>query len=409
MSTIHATSAPYSNWSSTVPNIVPTLNATRVTPLNLSSTLTNIVSTMNATSLSHLHGSSTVPSIVSTLNATREPYWNLSSTVPNVLKNLLLNTQRFPTDDTKRGYFYIFFSLFAIANLVGNSVLIAAISKTERLHTITNYFVMALACSDLSLAVTILPINVISKLIYISTEELCILMYVVPVCFSLAMSVFMLLSIAVDRYIAIMRPLHYHQIMTLKRAKVIILCISFYSLMMACFPLMGWNNTKYRPQSNCPLWTKDNCYLIEVLPSSYIIFTYGQLVIVVIIVISLYGRIYSTARMQARKQHALQPVAWSNNSNSRKGTLVLFLMVSCFALSWLTITIVYFIEFDYLQLDILCTYKVALGFHYFGYMTSFAGSAVNPFLYGFANKEVARAMKALFPCLNRNAIAPFSK
>jgi hypothetical protein len=51
-----------------------------------------------------------------------------------------------------------------------------------------------------------------------------------------------LVDIAVDRYIAILRPLEYPVIMTRYKAKIIISAIWVYHVILVVIPSMGWNN-----------------------------------------------------------------------------------------------------------------------------------------------------------------------
>jgi hypothetical protein len=55
-------------------------------------------------------------------------------------------------------------------------------------------------------------------------------------------SLYSLVAISVDRYIAILHPLKYPSIMTRKKANRIIAAIWIYHIVLCAIPAIGWNN-----------------------------------------------------------------------------------------------------------------------------------------------------------------------
>ncbi|WAR01650.1 GP161-like protein [Mya arenaria] len=59
-------------------------------------------------------------------------------------------------------------------------------------------------------------------------------------------STFTLLLIAIDRYLAVAKPLHYSMTMTSKRASVMIASVWFSAILCSLPPLLGWNSYEFQ-------------------------------------------------------------------------------------------------------------------------------------------------------------------
>ena len=115
----------------------------------------------------------------------------------------------------------VLFDLIAIFILIGNVLIIIAVYRYRRLQTITNRFVVSLACSDFLAGLFIswqsafnynpsldnVAITCISRLIQIQPSYC---------------SVLHLLAIAIDRYLAVLHPLRYHEFMTARVSNIMI-------------------------------------------------------------------------------------------------------------------------------------------------------------------------------------------
>jgi len=114
---------------------------------------------------------------------------------------------------------YILWSILDCALLViilcGNTLTIVAILRSKRLYNVmSNQFVLSLATSDLFIGLT-LPYHMA---FYLSDaigndKETCILRFVL-LALGCSASLCNLIMIAIDRYIAIVYPLHYCRLVT---------------------------------------------------------------------------------------------------------------------------------------------------------------------------------------------------
>nr|XP_006821087.1 PREDICTED: adrenergic receptor-like protein isoform X1 [Saccoglossus kowalevskii] len=116
-------------------------------------------------------------------------------------------------------------TILSIPVIFGNLLVILAIYQQQSLRTITNYFIASLAIVDEMIGINSVPVLVVFHNLGTVTEtRICIFISIImyhPFC----TSILHLLAIDIDRYIAIIHPLHYHQWVTPFRAQVAIATI----------------------------------------------------------------------------------------------------------------------------------------------------------------------------------------
>lgn len=179
--------------------------------------------------------------------------------------------------------------------LCGNCLTIAAVQLSRRLRSVvSNLFILSLAISDLVVGLTI-PYHLVFYIFESLREShfICIMKFffnIVACC----VSVWNLIAIAVDRYIAIVYPLHYSRWIT---RRVAVTIIAFGWLMggtIAVIPVF-WNNWE----------TSVECEFDEILPPWYmagIITPVFSLIWLCMLI--LYWRIWREAYKHAKQLRA---------------------------------------------------------------------------------------------------------
>ena len=127
--------------------------------------------------------------------------------------------------------------------LIGNSLVVVAVIKYRKLRTITNVYIVSLACADMMLGILVLPFSASYDVLHFWPfgESFCSIWLAVDVLLCTA-SILNLCAISFDRYLAVSRPIRYPSIMSRRRGKFIVCFVWILSLMISLPPLIGWND-----------------------------------------------------------------------------------------------------------------------------------------------------------------------
>ncbi|XP_038066321.1 histamine H1 receptor-like [Patiria miniata] len=137
--------------------------------------------------------------------------------------------------------FATFMTLLSLITIFGNSLVIYAVRTEKRLQTVSNYFIVSLAVSDLLIGIIVMPI---STIYFVSGDwvlglVVCQLWLCIDYVSSTA-SIFNLLVLSLDRYWSIRFPLKYMRKRTGKRATIMISCAWLLSFLWI-IPITCWH------------------------------------------------------------------------------------------------------------------------------------------------------------------------
>lgn len=178
----------------------------------------------------------------------------------------------------------------------GNLLILAAIYIDKTLQTITNAFIINLACADLLLSIIGMPFTLASSIKYewIFGDTWCKVNGMANSLFCIA-SILTLAAVSVDRYCAILYPFKYVTWITNKVAAAMILYIWVHALLMACLPLTSWSRyTFISSESICTVQWEYSISFTLFLFSVCFFLPLGVMMIT-------YLRIFRTARKQSRR------------------------------------------------------------------------------------------------------------
>ena len=203
-------------------------------------------------------------------------------------------------EEGMRIFIAVCLSIIITGSFLGNLLVCLAFKVNENLRTVSNYFILNLAISDLITTVFVMPFDldvIIQRRVWSHGSTMCEFftsMYLI----SAPASILNLLAVSIDRYRLISNPFAYERTTTPLRALVVIVAVWVYAIMMALVPIMGW---KDNVPNNCPD-AGPFCYFQ--IPLDYsIMISVLHFVIPPLIMTIIYFKIYNIARYHVKRMH----------------------------------------------------------------------------------------------------------
>ena len=268
------------------------------------------------------------------------------------------------------------FVLVNLAALVGNLVVCLVFYRSPSLRTVTNYFVISLALTDLLMSVLVMPLVVTSSIAneWITGQLGCKLMQVCGNALA-GISVLTIMLLAVNRYFCVVRPTLYIYVFSKKRSIAMAVSVwiatIFAVLVQFVFTGMRFRTFTFQPTI---------CFRDFPSTSSSIAYSTIQILYIVIpssIIVACYWKIYQTVRRHntvaapsSQKKYSAYGVA------EKKITRILTTVLVVFYLCWLPVVVTKVLEaFDIVE---------KTGGRYYNFHHTFPlflSSVTNPIIY----------------------------
>ena len=188
------------------------------------------------------------------------------------------------------------FIFIIIATVVGNSLICVSVAKFRHLRTNTNFILLSLALTDLSMVI-IMILNAVTTVTgeWIFGEQCCRAVASIGLTLSF-ISILHLCMLSVDRFIAIRKPFRYQFIVTRRRVVIILLLIWLSVVVILNIPLADY---EFRADTyGCASPSNQG----SSRDSPYIFFLVGLFVIIPFAIICFSNAVvFKTAFTQARQ------------------------------------------------------------------------------------------------------------
>ena len=260
-----------------------------------------------------------------------------------------------------------------VSAIGGNVALLGALNRTATFRGGANYyFIVSLALADFFVVVTMTPLYICYALAYepywlIKLEGFLWIVTVTATTYSLSV-------VSLDRFISVVYPLIYPQVMTEKRCRVIIFLIWSVSVVFG-FPRL----------------VLDDFVKLEKL---WIACSVATVAIPLVIMSLSYGKIFSVVQRANRSIAVHQNANFSNITlGNRKAVVTIGIIVSLFIVTFIPTAVVYFML---LFEDDICKEYQLNDIWLWVALVSFAHSSFNPWVYGLRFRELRKTLRDQF-------------
>ncbi|TKR92838.1 hypothetical protein L596_007408 [Steinernema carpocapsae] len=204
-------------------------------------------------------------------------------------------------------------TVLVVIVVLGNSLVIAAVLLRRRLRSATGLLILSLAVADLLVGTVILPFSIANEVLngfWIFGDTWCTMWLTMDIWMCTA-SIYNLVAISIDRYIAIIKPMHYPMLITKFRARCIVVGVWIGSFLI-CSPsfIVASSNKKDEEHCKCTPANAGTAYIVFSASSSFYV--------PMIVVIFVYVRIYIAARAATKSIYSgMMQVTATANVNTK--------------------------------------------------------------------------------------------
>ena len=278
-------------------------------------------------------------------------------------------------------------SLINLAAFFGNLSVCYAVYRSQRLRTLRNMFVVALAVSDIFMSTCCIPFSVVTLYLgqWIFGQRFCCFHGFAVFTFGLV-SLHTMAVIAVSRYFRVVKPNKYIVLFKTRRAFLYIMTVWCSALLGSVVPF-SFNNGGFQFQAG-----KAMClytFHTNIAYTAFIEIVYVSVPLTIMCV--CYFKVFHTvARTNQVFSQENNPRELRAHVEEAKVTKTLATAMAGFAFCWLPVLVIDYI--DAARGEQTLPRRIYLTYGFLVYLSS----TINPFIYGATNKRFRREFKSIF-------------
>ncbi|XP_066506534.1 trace amine-associated receptor 13c-like [Hoplias malabaricus] len=287
-------------------------------------------------------------------------------------------------------FLFILLSCLSVCTVFLNLLVIISISHFKQLHTPTNLIILSLSVADLLVGLFLMPVKIMQLVdtCWYLGKVGC---YISPIInfLSMSASLYSLVLIAVDRYIAVSDPLLYRTRISVCKISVIIIVGwsgSLFYVFMYLYLTDHFHQSQIRCYGECILFRKQSSVILSLV----IVFITPCTVIII-----LYSIIFKIARRQAKAfrsvNNGVSRIQRDTvpNSSETKAAKTLGIVICVYLICW--------IPFFIGSLSTEHIASVSIVWTVFGWFI-YMNSSVNPLIYAIFYSWFRESVKYIVSC-----------
>ncbi|CAH1273240.1 GALR2 [Branchiostoma lanceolatum] len=299
----------------------------------------------------------------------------------------------------------MFWGLIVLLGVVGNLMVIVVILKGRQLRSTTNVFILNLSISDFLFIVCTVPFTLVIQLDqnWIFGDVWCKVMHYSQYV-SCLLSIYTLVVMSMDRYLAIVHPLSSVRYRRVRHAGAVvgamwpIILVSMVPVLLSA-SVVGADACDLGylviPESkNCLLFNSPE-FVIVFFAVAYAV----PLSAIVVMYALMLKRVWTRVGLGVMNDT-------SRNKSKRKVTRMIVVIVAVFGLCWLPLQVYLLAQMVDSTVGAEEWQKYVL---YMANALAYSNSSVNPLIYAFFSVQFRRSFMQVFPCCFRsrpNKVAP---
>ena len=290
-------------------------------------------------------------------------------------------------------------------------ILTVTIIAHSRLRTKTNALIVAQSVANILLQVTILLVSKTRNIDAVRNTELGCIANNVWLTYTFALSqLHMYVIIAVERWISVVKPLHYVHLVTNVRLAVAVTMAYLIALLNGSLPLV-WNSvTEHERNGKIPWKFIRDCRVgFYLLPGGYLLHFNIYVLTLCMVVVYFYVHVMLLARKHARQIHSIviqvvvsRPPAdrTGNNTSGQvtgrvyrkaRGVVVLLVLICLYVVTKLPSVIYFLFQYDFMsELNLFRVGYVSPKFYIGCVVFGNIFNVIQPYVYMFGQVDIRR-------------------